>query len=41
MMRAIIRTSLSAAALVAAVSTSAFAGPLPLFPSHRTGFSTN
>jgi lipoprotein-anchoring transpeptidase ErfK/SrfK len=27
-----IRTSLSAAALVAAVSTSAFAGPLPLFP---------
>jgi lipoprotein-anchoring transpeptidase ErfK/SrfK len=32
MMRAVIRLSLSAAALVAAVSTSAFAGPLPLFP---------
>ena len=32
MMHAIIRLSLSAAALVAAVSTSAFAGPLPLFP---------
>ena len=32
MLLAAIRTSLSAAALAAAVSTSAFAGPLPLFP---------
>jgi lipoprotein-anchoring transpeptidase ErfK/SrfK len=32
MMRAVIRLSLSAAALVVAISSSAFAGPLPLFP---------
>jgi lipoprotein-anchoring transpeptidase ErfK/SrfK len=36
MMRAIVRTSLSVAALVASVSTSAFAGPLPLVPFDRT-----
>src|SRR4051794_15084197 len=36
MMRAIVRTSLSVAALVASVSTSAFAGPLPLIPFDHT-----